>query len=83
MGVRVLIMLYTLLSLIALIAAQTAAPAQAPAPPMSPSAFTTTYKIGASDVLSIKVFNEDALTNKYVVDTDGSITFPLLSLIHI
>jgi len=71
-------MLYTLLSLIALVAAQTAAPGQAAAPPMSPSAFNMSYKIGASDVLSIKVFNEDALTNKYVVDTDGSITFPLI-----
>jgi len=71
-------MLYTLLSLIAFVAAQTAAPGQAAAPPMSPSAFNMSYKIGASDVLSIKVFNEDALTNKYVVDTDGSITFPLI-----
>ena len=68
-------MLHTLLSLIVLVTAQTAAPAQAPVPPAT---FNATYKIGASDVLSIKVFNEEALTNKYVVDSDGSITFPLI-----
>jgi polysaccharide export outer membrane protein len=77
-------MLHTLLSLIVLIAAQVAVPGQTPVPapvgppPTSPSAFNATYRIGASDVLSIKVFNEDALTNKFVVDSDGSITFPLI-----
>ncbi len=69
-------MLHTLLSLVVLFA-QAAAPGQPP-PPVPLSAFNTTYKIGASDVLSIKVFNEEALTNKFVVDTDGSITFPLI-----
>jgi polysaccharide export outer membrane protein len=76
-------MLHTLLSLIALITAQTAAPGQAPTPPVPLSAFNTSYKIGPSDVLSIKVFNEDQLTNKYVVDTDGSITFPLIGRIQV
>jgi polysaccharide export outer membrane protein len=75
-------MFYTLLSLIALVATQVAAAGQAPsaAPPAqpAPATFTATYKIGASDVLSIKVFNEEQLTNKYVVDSDGSITFPLI-----
>jgi polysaccharide export outer membrane protein len=74
-------MLYTLLSLFTLVAAQTVAAGQAPSapPPQPPPAtFNATYKIGASDVLSIKVFNEDQLTNKYVVDSDGSITFPLI-----
>jgi polysaccharide export outer membrane protein len=66
-------MFYTLLSLLVLVAAQTA-PAQVPAA-LSPPA---SYLIGASDVLSIKVFNEDQLSNKYTVDTDGSITFPLI-----
>jgi polysaccharide export outer membrane protein len=78
-------MLYTILSLLALVTAQTVAPGQAPAPLPSqvPAGFTTTYKIGASDVLSIKVFNEDDMSNKYVVDTDGSITFPLIGRFHV
>lgn len=73
-------MLNTLLSLIVLVTAQTAVPAKVPSPtPQTPpAAFNATYKIGATDVLSIKVFNEEGLTNKYVVDTDGSITFPLI-----
>jgi polysaccharide export outer membrane protein len=71
-------MLHTLLSLIVVITAQVAAPGQAPAPQIPLATFNTTYKIGASDVLSIKVFNEESMTNKFVVDTDGSITFPLL-----
>ncbi|MBY0493693.1 MAG: polysaccharide export protein [Cyanobacteria bacterium] len=73
-------MLTTLLSLVVLITAQTAAPAQAPAPVAQPPAasFNATYRIGVSDVLAIRVFNEDQLTDKYTVDTDGSITFPLI-----
>ena len=31
----------------------------------------------ASDVLSIKVFNEDALTNKFIVDSDGTHHVPV------
>lgn len=79
-------MLYTILSLVVVLTAQTAAPAQAPsapAPPQSPAAFNQTYRIGPSDVLAIKVFNEDQLSNKYTVDTDGSITFPLISRIQV
>jgi len=76
-------MLHTLFSLILLVTAQVAVPAQAPAPTApapaaAPLPFNATYKIGGSDVLSIKVFNEDPLTNKYTVDSDGSITFPLI-----
>ena len=48
-----------------------------------PAAFNSTYKVGASDVLSIKVFNEDALTNKFVVDSDGTITFPLIGRVQV
>jgi polysaccharide export outer membrane protein len=82
-------MLYTFFSLVLLLAAQTVAPAQTPVPAptapvqSAPSAFNATYKIGSSDVLSIKVFNEDALTNKYTVDSDGSITFPLIGRIQV
>ncbi len=75
-------MLYTLASLLALFLTQSAAPAGAPQA-SAPSQFNAVYEIGASDVLAIKVFNEDALTNKYTVDSDGSITFPLLGRIVI
>ena len=82
MGVRVLIMLYTFFSLAILITSQVAASGQGQTPttikPPAPAQFVATYKIGASDVLGIKVFGEEELSNKYTVDTDGSITFPLL-----
>lgn len=78
-------MLSTLLSLVVLVTAQAAAPGQAPAPAptQAPAPFIATYVIGPSDVLSIKVFNEEALSNKYVVDSDGSITFPLIGRIQV
>jgi polysaccharide export outer membrane protein len=76
-------MLYTLLSLIVLITGQTAASGQGkvPATPQAappPPQFVAIYKVGANDVLGIKVFGEEELSNKYTVDTDGSITFPLI-----
>jgi len=72
-------MFNTLFSLVLLIA-QAAAPPPAPAaaPPQPAAAFNATYLLGVADVLAIKVFNEEQLTNKYTVDTDGSITFPLI-----
>ncbi len=83
-------MLYTLLSLVALFTAQAAAPGQAPAPAptaapdaATPAQFTATYQVGASDVLGIKVFNEEPLSNKYTVDSDGSITFPLIGRVQV
>jgi len=36
------------------------------------------YVIGATDVLNIRVVGETELTNTYVVDGDGTITFPYL-----
>lgn len=78
-------MLNTLLSLIVLIA-QAASPAPAPvqAPAAAtPAQFSATYVIGASDVLAIKVFNEENLSNKFTVDSDGSITFPLIGRIQV
>ena len=75
-------MLYTLLSLAVLLAGQVAASAQGQTPtatkPPAPPQFTATYPVGANDVLGIKVFGEEQLSNKYTVDTDGSITFPLI-----
>lgn len=75
------------LALQAAVAAPTQAPGAAPAPqtpaPQTPAQFIAVYKIGPSDVLAIKVFNEDQLTNKYNVDSDGSITFPLIGRIPV
>lgn len=78
-------MLYTLLSLALVITAQAAAGGQAPQPaePAIQSAAPATYLIGATDVLGIKVFGEDALSNNYTVDSDGSITFPLLGRVQV
>ena len=76
-------MLHTLLSLIVSTSMQAAAPAPAQAPSQPAASFNSTYLIGSSDVLAIKVFNEDQLTNKYTVDTDGSITFPLIGRIQV
>jgi polysaccharide export outer membrane protein len=86
-------MLYTLLSLVVLLAAQAAAPApskaaQSPPPTKaSPHQPVTVggavYEIGATDILGIKVFGEDALSNNYTVDSDGSITFPLVGRVQV
>jgi polysaccharide export outer membrane protein len=80
-------MLYTLLSLAVLITSQVAGSGQAQTPttikPPAPAQFVATYKVGASDVLGIKVFGEDDLSNKYTVDTDGSITFPYIGRVQV
>ena len=85
-------MLHTLLALVVL-AGQAAAPvpsegAQSPAPtkvsPHQPVTVAgTVYQIGATDILGIKVFGEDALSNNYTVDSDGSITFPLIGRVQV
>jgi polysaccharide export outer membrane protein len=78
-------MLFTLLSLALSITAQAVAGGQAAAPqdPVIQSAAPATYQIGATDVLGIKVFGEEALNNNYTVDSDGSITFPLLGRVQV
>jgi polysaccharide export outer membrane protein len=80
-------MLHTLLSLAVLITSQAAAFVQGQTPtttrPPAPPQFTATYRVGPSDVLGIKVFGEEELSNKYTVDTDGSITFPLIGRFHV
>ena len=80
MVVCILIMFHTLLSLAVLFVVQTAAPAQRPVPakPQSPPQASSTYLIGATDTLKIRVFREDQYNGDYNVDGDGSITFPLL-----
>lgn len=75
-----------------------AAPAQVPAgsapapgvPAQEPAAATadlaavgTTYLIGPTDVLGIKVFEEPTLTGEYSVDTDGTITFPFIGRVSV
>ena len=82
-------MLYTLLSLAVLLTGQAAVPAQAPDPakqapaPQGPQSFNAIYQLGPTDVLGIKVFGEEALNNTYTVDSDGSITFPLIGRIQV
>jgi polysaccharide biosynthesis/export protein len=82
-------MWYTLLSFAVLLAGQVAAPAQAPDPakpapaPQAPAAFSAVYQIGSTDVLGIKVFGEENLSNNYTVDSDGSITFPMIGRIQV
>ncbi len=49
--------------------------AQQPAP--------TAYLVGPQDELQITVFGEDDLTGTYTVDSDGSITFPLLGRVSV
>ena len=41
------------------------------------------YIVGASDVLVVSVFNQPQLTGKYLVQADGTITFPLLGRIKV
>jgi polysaccharide export outer membrane protein len=79
-----------LLSLLLLVSAAppSQAPGQPPPPPVQqpqtlPAPQTATagqgaYTIGPQDLLMITVFDEPDLTNKYRVDPDGMVTFPLI-----
>ena len=81
MGLRVLIMVKQLLSLLLFAAALAPAPAAAqevPRPPASP-----TYLVGPADVLKIQVFEEASLSGNYSVDSDGTITFPFLNRVPV
>ncbi len=57
-------------------------PTPQPAAPQTPVASASTgspsYTIGPQDLLTITVFDEPDLTNKYRVDSDGMVTFPLV-----
>ena len=57
---------------------QAAAPK--PAPPAPPD--SNAYVVGATDVLTIRVFDEPSLGCECTVDTDGSITFPLVGRVE-
>ena len=86
-AVRVLIMLYTLLSLAVL--SRQAAPAQAPDPrragrPRRTATFNATYKVGAiGRARRSRSSTKTTLSNKYTVDSDGSITFPLIGRVQV
>jgi polysaccharide biosynthesis/export protein len=41
------------------------------------------YVVGPQDVLMISVFNEATLSGRYTVETDGSITFPMLGRVPV
>ena len=79
----------TLISLVLVAAVQAAVPAKPadqakPAPTATPPLpLAAIYQVGASDVLGIKVFGEENLSNSYTVDSDGSITFPLLGRLQV
>ena len=75
-------MTYTILSLAVVIAAQAAAPSPLQDKPPVPPA-SAIYQVGAADVIGIRVFGEDALSNNFTVDSDGSITFPLIGRVQV
>lgn len=41
------------------------------------------YRLDADDKLNIRVFEEKALTNEYEVDSNGTISFPLIGNINV
>jgi polysaccharide export outer membrane protein len=47
------------------------------------SAGQASYIIGPQDVLVVSVFNQPNLSGKYVVETDGTFTFPLLGRVKV
>ena len=63
-------------------AALQAAPAPVQAP-MAPPPNNPAYRIGANDVLAIKVLGEADMTASYTVDGDGTITFPYLTRVPV
>ncbi len=64
-----------------ILAVQAAGPT--PPPPASPQPDTNAYVVGATDVLAIRVFDEPTLTCDCTVDSDGSITFPLVGRVEV
>jgi polysaccharide export outer membrane protein len=61
---------------------------QAPAPSIAqPGRYTgqpaADYKVGPNDVLNITVFDQPQLTGRYMIQADGSFTFPLLGRVSV
>ena len=75
-------MVQLLCSLIVALAAQ-AAPVLPSSAAQFPAPAGTTYLIGPSDVLGIKVFEEPTLSAEYTVDSDGAITFPFIGRVQV
>ena len=69
-------------SLLLLVAAMAPGLFAAQAAPPRPTA-SPTYLVGPSDVLGIKVLDEESLSHTYNVDSDGTITFPFLGRIDV
>ena len=70
--------------LVLALALQQAAPAL-PAPSTSTAqagASSTPYRIGPADALLITVTGEDALSGKFIVDSDGMFSFPYLNRVR-
>ncbi len=70
-------------ALLVLVAAWQAAAPVPQLPPVAPAQASLSYVIGPSDVLGIKVFDEPTLSGPYNVDSDGSITFPLIGRVEV
>lgn len=68
-------LLLSSLALLVLAAVPTHGDAQVAASP--------TYRVGPADVLSVKVFDEPQLTNRFTVDSDGTITYPFLGRVPV
>src|SRR5689334_11303838 len=61
-------------------AAQTAS---LPAPVAQRSPAAPDYVVGANDALTISVFDQPQLTGRYIVQADGTFTFPLLGRLQV
>ncbi|HEX8028369.1 MAG TPA: polysaccharide biosynthesis/export family protein [Vicinamibacterales bacterium] len=59
------------------------AAAQTPPAPAASQPDGNAYVVGATDVLAIRVFDEPTLTCECTVDSDGSITFPLVGRVEV
>ena len=42
----------------------------------------SSYVIGSPDVLSITIWNQEDLTGRYIVEIDGTFTFPLVGRVQ-
>jgi polysaccharide export outer membrane protein len=55
-----------------------------PSTPLSPQrTFAGQYIVGPNDALTISVFDQPQLTGKYIVQPDGTFTFPLLGRLNV
>lgn len=74
--------MHLLLALLLLPLGRAQADAEAASEPASEPA-PVGYGVGARDVLSVQVYEEEALTGQYVVAEDGTIDFPLLGRVEV